>query len=94
MSKVILSAAALLLPLVSGAWALPASQGSQLPVNIKQGDDDDASLKRYLWRESQGEADWYDGNQDDRYRSYKRYSYRPPDEDSDCFAVGPVWYCP
>jgi hypothetical protein len=26
--------------------------------------------------------------------AFKRYSYRPPEDDSDCFNVTGVWYCP
>jgi hypothetical protein len=94
MIKTILSAFALLPLLVSAAPALPVTQGSQLVspygiLKVKTADDEDSRI-RSQWRD----ADWYDGNQDDRAEALKQYSYRPPSDDSDCFAVERVWYCP
>jgi hypothetical protein len=99
MTKTILFAACLLPLLVSAASALPDFQRSPLLVSpydivkVKTAEDKD-SWSRSRWRESQGEADWYDGNQDDRVEEFKKYSYRPPEDDSDCFAIERFWYCP
>ena len=99
MIKTIQFAFALLPLLVSAAPASPVRQGSQLvsPPNgilkVKTADDED-SLIRSRWREDYGNADWYDGRQDDRAEALKQYSYRPPSDDSDCFTVERVWYCP
>jgi hypothetical protein len=98
MIKTILSAFALLLLLVSATPASPVPQGSQLVsssgiLKVKTADDDDSRIKS-RWREDHGDADWYDGRQDDRAEALKQYSYRPPSDDSDCFTVERVWYCP
>ena len=94
MIKTILSAFALLPLLVSAAPALPVTQGSQLGIlNVKTTDDEDSRI-RSRWREDHRDADWYDGSQDDRAEALKQYSYRPPSDDSDCFTVERVWYCP
>ncbi len=94
MIKTILSAFALLPLLVSAAPALPVTQGSQLGIlNVKTTDDEDLRI-RSRWREDHRDADWYDGSQDDRAEALKQYSYRPPSDDSDCFTVERVWYCP
>ena len=92
MTKTILSAFALLPLLVSAAPASPVTQGFQLVspygiLKVKAADDERIKSR---WREDHGDADWYDGRQDDRAEA----SYRPPSDDSDCFAVGRVWYCP
>jgi hypothetical protein len=97
MIKTILSAFALLTLLVSAAPALPVTQGSQLVspygiLKVKTYDED--SRMRSRWREDHRDADWYDGSQDDRAEALKQYSYRPPSDDSDCFTVERVWYCP
>lgn len=98
MSKTILIATALLPLLASTASASPVTQGSQLvsPSDILQVKtaDDEHARSRSRWRDSRTEADWYDGRQDDRAEAFKQYSYRPPEDDSDCFSVGGVWYCP
>jgi hypothetical protein len=101
MIKTILSAFAFvfaLLPLlVSAAPALPVTQGSQLvsPYGIlKAKTAEEDSRARSRRSEDHGDADWYDGRQDDRAEALKRYSYRPPQDDSDCFTVERVWYCP
>jgi hypothetical protein len=60
---------------------------------VKTADDEDSRI-RSPWREDHGNADWYDGRQDDRAEALKQYSYRPPSDDSDCFTVERVWYCP
>jgi hypothetical protein len=96
MIKTILSAFALLALLVSAAPALPVTQGSQLVspygiLKVKTADDKDSRIR---WREDHRDADWYDGSQDDRAEALKQYSYRPPSDDSDCFTVERVWYCP
>jgi hypothetical protein len=96
MIKTILSAFALLPLLVSAAPALPVTQGSQLVspygiLKVKTADDEDSRI-RSRWRD--GDADWYDGRQDGRAEALKQYSYRPPSDDSDCFMVERVWYCP
>jgi len=96
MIKTILSTFALLPLLVSAAPALPVTQGSQLVspygiLKVKAADDERIKSR---WREDHGDADWYDGRQDERAEAFKQYSYRPPSDDSDCFAVGRVWYCP
>ena len=98
MIKTIQFAFALLLLLVSAAPASPVTQGSQLVspygiLKVKTGDDEYAGI-RSRWREDHGNADWYDGRQDDRAEALKQYSYRPPSDDSDCFTVERVWYCP
>ena len=98
MIKTILSAFALLPLLVSAAPASPVTQGFQLEspygiLKVKTADDEDSRI-RSRWREDHGDADWYDGRQDDRAEALKRYSYRPPSDDSDCFTVERVWYCP
>jgi hypothetical protein len=74
------------------------TQGFQLVspygiLKVKTADDEDSRI-RSRWREDHGDADWYDGRQDDRVEALKRYSYRPPSDDSDCFTVERVWYCP
>jgi hypothetical protein len=98
MIKTIQFAFALLPLLVSVAPASPVTQGSQLVspygiLQVKAADDEDSRI-RSLWREDHGNADWYDGKQDDRAEALKQYSYRPPSDDSDCFIVERVWYCP
>ena len=98
MIKTILSAVALLPLLVSAAPALPVTQGSQLVspygiLKVKTADDEDSRIRSRL-REDHANADWYDGSQDDRAEALKQYSYRPPLDDSDCFTVERVWYCP
>ena len=98
MIKTILSAFALLPLLVSAAPALPVTQGSQLVspygiLKVKTAHDEDSRI-RSRWREDHRDADWYDGSQDDRAEALKQYSYRPPSDDSDCFTVERVWYCP
>jgi hypothetical protein len=97
MIKTILIAFALLPLLVSAAPALPVTQGSQLVspygiLKVKTADDEVSRITR--WREDYRDADWYDGSQDDRAEALKQYSYRPPSDDSDCFTVERVWYCP
>ena len=97
MSKTILIATALLPLLASTASASPVPQGSQLAspsdiLQVKTVDEEDARSES-RGRESR-EADWYDGGQNDRAEAFKKYSYRPPEDDSDCFSVGGVWYCP
>jgi hypothetical protein len=97
MIKTIQFAFALLPFLVSPAPASPVRQGSQLvssPYGILKVKTADDSLIRSRWREDYGDADWYDGRQDDRAEALKQYSYRPPSDDSDCFTVERVWYCP
>jgi hypothetical protein len=91
-----LSTFALLPLLVSAAPALPVTQGSQLvsPYGILKVKTADDSRIRSRWREDHADADWYDGSQDDRAEALKQYSYRPPSDDSDCFTVERVWYCP
>jgi hypothetical protein len=86
MVKTIQFAFALLPLLVSAAPASPVTQGFQL-VSPN-------GILKVKWREDHGDADWYDGRQDDRVEALKRYSYRPPSDDSDCFTVERVWYCP
>jgi hypothetical protein len=98
MIKAILSTFAVLPLLVSAAPALPVTQGSQLVspygiLKVKMADDEDSRIK-YRLREDHANADWYDGSQDDRAEALKQYSYRPPSDDSDCFTVERVWYCP
>ena len=98
MIKTILSAFASLLLLVSAAPALPLTPGSRLVspygiLNVKTADDEDSWI-RSRWREEHGDADWYDARPDDRAEALKQYSYRPPSDDSDCFTVKRVWYCP
>jgi hypothetical protein len=98
MIKTILSALALLPLLVSAAPALPMTQGSQLVspyeiLKVKTADDEDSRI-RSRWSEDYRDADWYDGSQDVRAEALKQYSYRPPSDDSDCFTVERVWYCP
>ena len=46
------------------------------------------------WQGTQDTADWYDSRPDERAEALKQYSYRPPSDDSDCFTVEHVWYCP
>ena len=97
MIKTILSAFALLLLLVSAAPALPVTPGSQLVspygiLNVKTGEGGDSRIRSR--REGHGDADWYDARRDDRAEALKQYSYRPPSDDSDCFTVERVWYCP
>ena len=98
MIKTILYTFALLPLLVSAAPALPVTQGSQLVspygiLNVKTADDEDSRIISRR-REDHRDADWYDGSQDDRAEALKQYSYRPPSDDSDCFTVERVWYCP
>ncbi len=98
MIKTILSTFAVLPLLVSAAPALPVTQGSQLVspygiLKVKTADDEDSRI-RSRWREDHANADWYDGRQDDRAEALKQYSYRPASDDSDCFTVERVWYCP
>ena len=98
MIKTILSTFALLPLLVSAAPALPVTQGSQFVspygiLKVKTADDEDSRI-RSRGREDHADADWYDGSQDDRTEALKQYSYRPPSDDSDCFTVERVWYCP
>ena len=98
MIKTILSAFALLPLLVSAAPASPVTQGFQLVspygiLKVTRARDDDSRI-RSRWREDHSDADWYDGSPDDRVEALKQYSYRPPSDDSDCFTVGRVWYCP
>ena len=98
MIKTILSAFALLPFLVSAAPALPVTHGSQLVsaygiLKVKTAEDEDSRI-RSRRREDHRDADWYDGRQDDRAEALKQYSYRPPSDDSDCFTVERVWYCP
>ena len=95
MIKTILSAFALLPLLVSAALALPVTPGSQLVspygiLNVKTAEGGDSRMRR----EGHGDTDWYDARQDDRAEALKQYSYRPPSDDSDCFTVERVWYCP
>jgi hypothetical protein len=95
MIKTILSTFAVLLLLVSAAPALSVTQGSQLVspygiLKVKTADDEDSRIRRG----DHANADWYDGRQDDRAEALKQYSYRPPSDDSDCFTVERVWYCP
>jgi hypothetical protein len=93
MSKNILSAVFFTL-LVSAASAGPSQFISPSDiVQVKTNDEEDAR-DRSRWRESRSEADWYDGRQNDRAEAFKQYSFRPPEDDSDCFSVGSVWYCP
>jgi hypothetical protein len=72
---------------------LPVTLGSQLVspygiLKVKTAEDEDSRI-RSRWHKDHGDADWYDASQDD-----KQYSYRPPSDDSDCFTVERVWYCP
>ena len=62
-------------------------------LKVKTADEEDSRI-RSRWREDHGDADWYDGRQGDRVEALKQYSYRPPSDDSDCFTVECVWYCP
>jgi len=102
MIKTILFAFALLPLLVSAAPASPVTQGSQLVspygiLKVKTADDEDSRIRSRLREDhgnADGNADWYDGRQDDRAEALKQYSYRPPSDDSDCFIVERVWYCP
>jgi hypothetical protein len=96
--KTILSAFALLPLLVSAAPALPVTPGSQLVspygiLKVKKAEDENSRI-RSRWHEDQGDADWYDDRQDGHAEALKQYSYRPPSDDSDCFTVERVWYCP
>jgi hypothetical protein len=70
MIKTILFAFALSPLLPSAAPASPVTQGFQLVspygiLKVKKADDEDSRI-RSRWREDHGNADWYDGRQDDR----------------------------
>lgn len=97
--KPILSAAALSLMVCSIAWASPLPTGlhlgtsSSAVVQAGKDNDGDRDWKKHDWRDRQA----FDSDRrDNRYKSYKRYSYRPYDDwqDRGCVSVGPVWYCP
>jgi hypothetical protein len=97
--KPIISAAALSLMVCSIAWASPPSTVSHLGmsssnvVHVGKDNDRDGDWKRHEWRGRQA----FDNDRPDyRYKSWKRYSYRPYDdwETRGCVSVGPVWYCP
>ena len=97
MSKTILIVSVLFPLLATTASAPAVTQASQLVspskiLQVKTVDEEDARSGS-RGRESR-EADWYDGGQEDRAEAFKKYSYRPPEDDSDCFSVGGVWYCP
>src|SRR4029450_4222294 len=67
---------------------LPTREPPYGILKVKTADDEDSWI-RSRWREdhgnADGNADWYDGRQDDRAEALKQYSYRPPSDDSDCF---------
>jgi hypothetical protein len=97
MMKTLLSAAALSLMVGSMAWASPPAAGLQFTKNsdvVKVGRDDDKDRDgiRHKWRDREA----FDDRRDFRYKSWKRYSYRPYDdwESRGCVMVGPVFYCP
>src|SRR5262245_50593000 len=98
MIKTILSAAALSLMVGSMAWASPPSAGLQFTTNgdvVKVGKDSsdrDHDQFKHKWRGREA----FDDDRDYRYKSWKRYSYRPYDdwEARGCVSVGPVFYCP
>jgi hypothetical protein len=53
-------------------------------LKVKTADDEESRVRSRL-----GDTDWYDGRQHDRAEALKQYSYRPPEDDSDCFTVEP-----
>lgn len=97
MMKPILSAAALSLIVCTAAWASPPSAGLEFTASsdiVKIGKDD---RNRDGMRHNRRDRQAFDNDRrDDRYKSWKRYSYRPYDDwdDRGCVSVGPVWYCP
>jgi hypothetical protein len=99
MMKPIISAAALSLMLCSAAWASPPSTGPHLGISssdvVQVGKDNDRDRDgiKHKWSDRQA---FDDDRRDYRYKSWKRYSYRPYDdwETRGCVSVGPVWYCP
>ena len=97
MMKPILLGAALSLAVCSAAWASPPSAGLFGPnsshiVKVGKDHDGDRDARRHDWRDRQA----FEDRRDNRYKSWKRYSYRPYDDwqTRGCVAVGPVWYCP
>jgi hypothetical protein len=81
----------------TASWASPPSAGLTFTPSsdiVKIGKDDrDRDGMRHKWR---GRQAFDDDRRDYRYKSWRRYSYRPYDdwEARGCVIVGPVWYCP
>lgn len=97
MMKPILLGAALSLVASSAAWANPTAtsgqQGAQSSNIVKVGRGDYHDRDRH-WKGNRWDDHHAFRDHDDRYRGWKRYSYRPYDwEGRGCISVGPIWYC-